>query len=161
MDSKVSFKPLLAAGFDLKGFKSWNSRDGGGYQFSLTHLGVKVAEVTNEGRGGPVDIDWVNLTKGTHVKVAFDTLAAVVAAIPPQENEFRPDHPLKVDAGWLMEEMANLAGYRKLCKGKTVFSKAGEPDTFFSIKVPYDAKTKAYILNKYPGATILNDEIGA
>ena len=179
----VSLKPLLRAGFDLKGLKKWNTRDGGGYQFTLTHRGVAVAEVTNDGNGGPTDLRWISLrwdgepltfpsaSPATLAKIAKeaplsraakDALDAIVAGTPPVANEYDPSRHLTVDAGWLMEELVNLPDLRKVCKKKTAFRKAGGDDTsYFTINAPCDDKVRAYIAQKYPGAMILNDEVAA
>ena len=176
----VSPRPLILAGFDLKSLKKWNSPDGGGYQFTLTQHGVPVCEVTNEGNGGEVRLEWLclrwdgspvsndSMTLADKAKVAKQApvsqvakvaLDAIVKATPEVESF---GMMLKPDAGWLMEELVNLADLRKVCKKKTAFRKAGDDDSqYFTINAPCDDKVRAYIGKKYPGATILNDEIGA
>jgi hypothetical protein len=42
--------------FQIKAFKSWNTYDGGGYQFNLYHDKKKFAFVHNDGNGGCIDI---------------------------------------------------------------------------------------------------------
>lgn len=164
----VSVKPLLAAGFDLQGLKKWNTRDGGGYQFTLTRGGLPVAEVTNDGHGGSTDLRWVGEWGGnpiksgkdlTRVTTARDALNAIVAATPEVESF---GMMLKPDAGWFMEELVNLADLRKVCKKKTAFREAGGAENHYcTINMPCDDKMRAYIMGKYPGAVILNDEVGA
>ena len=44
--------------FEIKGFKSWQTDDGGGYQFNLYRNGKKFAWVHNDGNGGCVDINF-------------------------------------------------------------------------------------------------------
>lgn len=43
--------------FTIKGFKTWSTHDGGGYQFTLYLDGKKFAFVHNDGNGGDVDVD--------------------------------------------------------------------------------------------------------
>lgn len=43
--------------FSIKGFKTWSTYDGGGYQFTLYLDGKKFAFVHNDGNGGEVDVD--------------------------------------------------------------------------------------------------------
>ncbi len=173
-------KPTIAAGFDLKGLKTWNTNDGGGYQFTLTHKGKPVAEVTNDGHGGPVDVQWMNLRWDGSVYIPSDVtpvqrkkleaqavlsssaksaLDSILAATPRVTTEWGGD-PLTVDEGWAMGSLVDFAELRKLCVKKTVFRPVGK-DADLVIKAPYDAKVKAYIESKYPGATIYNETFGA
>ena len=46
--------------FEIKGFKKWNTYDGGGYQFNLFLDGKKFAFVHNDGNGGMIDIDFTD-----------------------------------------------------------------------------------------------------
>ena len=74
----VPHAALVAAGFDIKGLKTWRSRDGGGYQYTLTHNGKAVATVTNDGNGGPTDIEWSSLTWDGNLAVGADATPAQV-----------------------------------------------------------------------------------
>ena len=47
--------------FQIKGFKSWNTDDGGGYQFNLYLDGKKFAYVHNDGNGGCIDMKFYDL----------------------------------------------------------------------------------------------------
>jgi hypothetical protein len=42
--------------FTIKGFKTWNTDDGGGYQFNLYLDNKKFAYVHNDGNGGCIDL---------------------------------------------------------------------------------------------------------
>lgn len=171
----VPHAALVQAGFDIKGLKTWRSRDGGGYQYTLTHNGKAVATVTNDGNGGCTDIDWSGLTWNGRLAVGFnanatpaqvkkataqaalskaakDALDAFVAALPPHHYH---GMDLKVDAGWVAEELVNIAETRKSLRSKTLFRVDG---TEYQIKAVYDAKVAAYIKGKYPTATILNED---
>ena len=169
----VPHAALIAAGLDAKGIKTWKSRDGGGYQYTLTHKGTGVATVTNDGNGGPTDIHWAGMTwngslsvgadatpaqvkKATAQyalsKAAKDALDALVASLPPHHYHGKD---LKVDAGWVAEELVNIAETRKSLRTKTIFQVNG---TEYQIKAVYDAKVAAYIKGKYPGAVILNED---
>lgn len=44
--------------FQIKGFKTWATHDGGGYQFNLYLDGKKFAWVHNDGNGGCIDIEF-------------------------------------------------------------------------------------------------------
>lgn len=47
--------------FEIKGFKSWQTDDGGGYQFNLYLDGKKFAWVHNDGNGGCIDMKFYDL----------------------------------------------------------------------------------------------------
>lgn len=166
---------IIAAGLDIKGLKTWKSRDGGGYQYTLLHNGKAVATVTNDGNGGPTDIHWMAMTWNGSLEVGFnanatpaqvkkataqyalskaakDALDAFVAALPPHHYH---GMDLKVDAGWVAEELVNIAETRKSLRSKTLFRVNG---TEYQIKAVYDAKVAAYIKGKYPTAVILNED---
>ena len=178
----VSIKPLIDAGFDLKGLKKWNSRDGGGYQFSLVFNTKTVAEVTNDGNGGEVRIDFLSLrwdgsvwvrpdatpaqrkkeeAQGALSAVAKAKLDEIVKATPPVDSQWGGS-PLTVDAGWLMEEMVNHAELEKVCKTKTAFRLPTDGQAQYNIlKAPFDASMRAYVLGKWPNAIILNENLFA
>jgi hypothetical protein len=46
--------------FTIKNFKTWNTHDGGGYQFALYYDGKKYAHVHNDGNGGWVEVSCEN-----------------------------------------------------------------------------------------------------
>ena len=48
--------------FQIKAFKTWNTYDGGGYQFNLYLDGKKFAYVHNDGNGGMIDMHFDNPT---------------------------------------------------------------------------------------------------
>jgi hypothetical protein len=47
--------------FEIKGFKTWATDDGGGYQFNLYHNKKKFAFVHNDGNGGCIDMKFYDL----------------------------------------------------------------------------------------------------
>jgi hypothetical protein len=47
--------------FQIKGFKTWNTDDGGGYQFNLYLDKKKFAYVHNDGNGGCIDMKFYDL----------------------------------------------------------------------------------------------------
>lgn len=174
----VSIKPLLAAGFSLKGLKKWSTHDGGGYQFTLTVNGKPVALITNEGRGGPLRFDWEGITPNGNVfvpthatpaqrrvieakaKVAREAKAKldeIVAAAPEVEAY---GMMLKPNADWFMEELVNHADLVRVCKRKTAFRLPEDGDhQFHVLNAPYTPEVKAYIERQWPKAVILNDDL--
>lgn len=169
----VPHAAIIDAGFDLKGLKTWSSRDGGGYQFTLLHLNKAVAVVTNDGNGGPTSVEWMNMTWDGRVSHGYNAtpaqvkkadaqyplslaakaaLDALVAAQPPFHH-YGMD--LKVNDEMALEELVNIATTRKALKSKTIFQVNG---TEYQIKAVYDAKVAAYIRGRYPSAVILNED---
>lgn len=169
----VPHAALVAAGFDIKGLKTWRSSDGGGYQYTLLHNGKPVATVTNDGNGGPTDIRWVSMTWDGRIGVEFsatpaqvkkataqyalskaakDAIDSLVASLPPYHYQ---GMDLTVDAGWVAEELVNFAQLRKDLRTKTIFRFNGSE---YQIKAVYDTKVAAYIKVKYPTAVILNED---
>ena len=53
-------KGQLIMTFQIKGFKTWATDDGGGYQFNLYHNGKKFAWVHNDGNGGCIDMHFAD-----------------------------------------------------------------------------------------------------
>jgi len=180
--SNVDITPVLKAQFEAKSLKKWNTRDGGGYQFNLYHRGKSVAQVTNDGRGGEVEIDWTGVrydgslwtpptlegrkaaTWNRNAKLAQAAKAeldAIVAATPPVDSRFAAE-PLKVNVGWLTEELVNVTGILRLIKrGKTVFAEAGVDSEYYTVNEPYGPNMQAWIDQKYPGATVYNVKYAA
>lgn len=177
----VDVKPVLEAGYGVKALKTWRTDDGGGYQFNLTFGGKVVAEVTQGGHGGETELRWEDGTypNGTPMpgltakakavaKVAAEArerLDAIAKASPPVESRYG-DGPLTVDVAWLMsallDHVENAKRLAKLCKRMTLFTVPGdaEGEGYRTVKMPFDARVKAYIMDKYPGAVILNETIG-
>ena len=169
----VPHAALIATGFALKGLKTWRTHDGGAYQYTLTHNGKAVATVTEDGLGGPIDIRWMSMTGDGNFAVWFnatpaqikkataqyalskaakDALDAFVASLPPHHYNGKD---LKVDVGWVAEELVNIAETRKSLRSKTLFRVDG---TEYQIKAVYDAKVAAYIKHTHPTAIILNED---
>lgn len=55
---KIDLAGFRALGFGLRRLSETPTRDGGAFYAELTHNGVPVAIIGNEGRGGPTDVTW-------------------------------------------------------------------------------------------------------
>jgi len=173
-------RPLLAAGFHLKGLKTWSSSEGGGYQFALTHHGKAVAWVTEHGMGGPIDIEWKGVRWDGSVqpttskaetrqaalsKSALEAFEAVLAATTPIKADPAtgiPDDapPLQPDEGWLMSALLEHVELAKLCAKKTAFRLQDDRHgTYRVFSEPYGPSIAAHIRKQHPDAIILNEEI--
>jgi hypothetical protein len=157
---------LHAAAFDLKGYKSWEGRDGIGYQFTLTHEGVPVAQVTEHGNGGCLRVDWHGLTAGpaatpaqrkkaaaqaAQTGKARSALKTIVAATP--DIDVGHGILVKADEDIVLGSLVEVADIRKLTKKKTVFAEA---DKVYTLNTPYTAAVAAHVAAKYPNAVVLN-----
>ncbi len=165
----VSVKPMVEAEFGLKGLKKWDTHDGGGYSFTLTHHGKPVAEVLEEGHGGEIRVSWSGLTRDGSVMPRLspaDTKKAALAqaakVILDKIVETTPEFEsygmmLKANVGIFLEQLLIYTELQKLCKNKTVFRLPENPDHDHILKAPFDMKVRAYIQQKWPTAIILNE----
>jgi hypothetical protein len=164
---------LHAAAFDMKGFKTWRSREGGGYQFTLLFEAVPVALVTEDGDGGPLRVEWHGVTwNGNDMPLAPDATPAQrrkAASVAAQSRKARaalkaivaatPDIDLghglsvKADEDIVLGSLAEVADIRKLTKKKTAFAEGGK---LFTLNAPYSAAVAAHVAAKYPTAVVLN-----
>lgn len=173
---KLDLRPFLAAGFAIKGLRSFASPDGGGYNATLTHNGVVVADLHDGGYGGEVEVQYKGLAwngephlnptatpaqakkdraQASVSKAAKDALDALIAATPPVAAWGKT---LPVTLWWVVGELVTHAEIVKICAKKTLFRPAGRSADLV-INVPFDASIKAHILGKYPGARIYNEEV--
>lgn len=165
----ATVKPLIDAGFHLKGLKKWNTRDGGGYQFTLIRHGKPVAEITNDGQGGETRVNWIGLRwdgsvlsglspadtkKAVLVQTAKADFNAIVKAAPQFESY---GMTLSMNDDILLEELLSYVERLKLCKTKTVFRLPDDPTAEHVLKAPFNPEVRAYVLRKWPAAIILNE----
>lgn len=164
---------LHAAAFDMKGFKTWRGMEGGGYQFKLLHEGVPVAEVTEDGYGGPLRIEWYGVTRNgndmplapeatpaqrkkaasiaAQTRKARAALAGIIASLP--DIDLGHGLSVKPDEDIVLGSLAEVADIRKLTKKKSVIA---EGSRLFTLNAPYSAAVAAHVAVKYPTATVLN-----
>lgn len=141
-------------GYALKGVKSFEGREGYGYNAVLYKDGRKIATVLDEGNGGTTLIRWNDGNRSKDV-ADFD---AFLATLPPDTS--MPGHSLSVDAdlflGRLVDAYGTLASLRRKVKKLVVFVEGGK---LYTCKprpgTALDAAVKAVGV-KYPAATILN-----
>ena len=172
----IDLHPFLAAGFAVQGLRPFASPDGGGYNATLTHNGVAVADLHDGGYGGEVDVQYKGLSwngephlnptatpaqakksraQAEASKAAKDALDALIAATPPVAAWGKM---LTVNLSWVVGELVTHAEIVKICTKKTLFRPIGHRGDLV-INVPFDASIKAHILKKYPGARIYNEEV--
>ena len=164
---------LHAAAFDMKGFKTWRSREGGGYQFTLLFEAVPVALVTEDGDGGPLRVEWYGVTRNgndmplapeatpaqrkkaaavaTQTRKARAALATIVAATP--DIDVGHGITVRADEDIVLGSLAEVADIRKLTKKRTVFADGG---ALYTMNTPYTAAVAAHLATKRPTAVVLN-----
>ena len=168
---------LAASGFGVTKLRTWPSRDGGGYSFTLTYKDAPVALVEQGGYGGPTDLAWNGLrwdgsvllpTTATarqrakaeatahhaqEAKAAFDRL---VGAAPPVRFH---GVDLTMSRDLLLGEILAFHERRKLVAKKIVFTVPSEDglDREYTVQADLTPDTRAWILKRHPTATILNE----
>ena len=174
MPDYIDHAALVSAGFGLKGLKTWRTPDGGGWQYTLLHLGSPVAVITEEGNGGALRIDWTNLrwddsifvppnvtpaqekkalAQGEKSRTARAALAQVTAA-QPHVVTFEGMKPMQVNEEMALSAILDLEEIRRLCKKKLAMRLDGKVMT---LNRPYDAAMAAHVRAKWPAAIILNE----
>ena len=134
----------------IKGLKTWVSRDGGGYQFTLYEAGKKVLFVHNDGNGGCLDLE--PLDGGDFLQ----RLNAHCDALPPRVLSYEgfPSMTVKVTNECFLEDL--LSDYEKakqVAKAKKkgiVFALHGNEKEFYTLTTLDMAKAIAYLEQKYP-----------
>jgi hypothetical protein len=182
--SNIDLTPIARAGFEFKSLKTWNGREGTAFQGNLYFGRTKVAEVTDDGWGGELRVEWIGLRYDGSTRKAFDhlegrkltawlksqkaavtahaKLAEIVASTPGVACEWDADKPLTVNAGWLLDEFATFYMLVKDCKKKTCFRRPEDNKTTYSVyNRPFTPSMKTYIDKNHPGSTILNEEVNA
>jgi len=167
--SEIDLTAVIRARFEFKALKTWTGNEGTAFQANLYFEGKKVAQVTDDGWGGELRIDWAGLRyngtihtpskAATHAAKAKAKLDEIVAATPAVEFH---GSTIKVDAGWLLNELVDFMLLAKACKKQTCFRRPTDgKGSYTSINRPFSPSMKAYVEKNYPGATIINEEVNA
>ena len=139
-------KKMQKGPYSVKGLKSWQAREGIGYQYSLCENGKKVAFVHDEGRGGEIEIDF----KDPAARERFD---AFLATLPLEKNSFTGEMDPVRDWGFVAE-LADTheqdQRFKRQCRTKTlIVLKSNEPDQYTIYKRSFDAEFKALLEKKH------------
>ena len=129
----------------IKGLKTWDTYDGGGYQFNLYRNNKKVAFVHNAGDGGEMDIDWF-------LKEEEKSISEYVKTLPKWENQgFSGEMSVGIFLEELLEEQETEKWLNKQRKKGTLFRLTSDPDSTIRIMKTFDTgKAKESLDRKYP-----------
>jgi hypothetical protein len=109
--------------FEIKGFKTWSTMDGGGYQFNLYVDGKKSFFVHNDGNGGCIDVHpYDTFTKPNAPSPSFDALMAHIKSLPQYEFMGKMfNHDMDTFMDGLVNEYEKEKQLKKYRKTNTLF----------------------------------------
>ena len=148
--------------YTLKGLKTWKSHDGGGWQAKLLANGKVIAEVTDEGNGGP--LDWLFMPDTSDNVVAFGA-AHGVTDILASRCIVRCDTAADTAVCEMVDALENAQRHnkqvRRWCKTETLFRLPDDKEgAYRTIKAVYAPPVRKFILQKYgPTVTIVNESL--
>lgn len=174
-------KPVAASaghGWSVKNLKSFNGLEGAGYNATLLHNGVKVAEVIDDASGGEININWTDYAAKAVKGYCFNYMGEKVSReMSPQEKLFNdyvltlPIHvcnftdksgkqvEMKMTEALFVDEIINdafmLKQLRSLTKGKIAFITL--EGKLYTMKGELGQDVVKQVLTKHVGAVILNN----
>lgn len=135
----------------IKGLKTWQSRDGGGYQYTLYEGKKKVLFVHDEGRGGCLDLE--PLDDGDFLK----RLRAYCETLPPQTLTYEGLPPMTIkqdEETFLSDLLQEHEGRKQIERAKKkgiCFRPTGEKENiFYTLRTLDLSVAKSYLDGKYP-----------
>lgn len=163
--------------YTVKGVKTFRSLDGGGFSSTLCRDGVKVAQVNDEGFGGPLNFNWLDekASKVERTIIHVDKSApngerAHTMTMSPEEAKLH-DHTLtlpKIKAfgmvldvdsdvfvGQLVSNYQEENRIKRLLKSHLVMIKDNEVQTIKRSPTP---EMIAQFRTSHPGVELLNDQ---
>lgn len=154
--------------YTIKSLKTWNTRDGGGFQCQLLRDGKKVAEVTNDGNGGCFQFDWFKPQAATVTSQLYDgklyeyqgcveeaQLWSVCRAVPPYEYH---GTMMTTNPDMLVSDLVSELELEKQLKRWLKHPVVVEGGAVSQFKQsPLTDDLRAHIRKTYPEGVILND----
>ena len=112
--------------YSVKAIKSFQGREGYGFNANLYRGKKKVAFAMDSANGGEIDIDWVGDRKA--IESEMKLLQAHLATLPPVKSEYASVGELTIDASWFVtdcvtkwERDRDMRKMVKQCKTKTLY----------------------------------------
>lgn len=149
----------LYPGWSVSGLKFFRGMEGDGFNATILKDGKKVVFVIDEGNGGEINFDGID----KEWEKKLDELVELRRNDKPDSTEPGGFSERKAfDKGWLVSDMTSKwefeAKIRRALKKKLVFTLPGDGDySFRALNAPYDERSKAHVLKKFPNAQILNE----
>ena len=143
--------------YQIKNVKSFQGREGLGFECSLYKDGKKIGIVTDTANGGMTDF---YLDKGE--KELLDKYCETLPPIVFDGRDFEMPASCDTFLSGLVDEWDKQQQIKRWCRTKTVFSLAGDaPGNYRTINSKYCLKVKKHILNKYKdkNPTICNETV--
>jgi len=155
-------------GYAVKNVKSFQGREGIGYECSLYRDGKRVATVVNTANGGETDFYWKDMDK-SRVEVAVhdwkDEMRTIL--VTPEEkllhehtdhmfyDESFGDKPLRMGIDGYIDTLADTfeqnKTFKKWCRKQTCFRLKGDAkDSWRTINMKFsDPRVKPHLVNKH------------
>lgn len=141
-------------GFEIKGLKFFRGNEGHGFNATVYKDGRKLGLVINEGNGGCFNYEMERTDQEMLESAA--RLFAIAEGEKVEEGMGRRFVDGFVEAMAIAKETDGKL--RRAMKNKLVFTLPGDADgDFRTLNAPYDDRSKAHVLKKYPEARILNE----
>ena len=143
-----------------RGLKTFETPDGGGFNYRLTVDSTTVGEVHQGGFGGPVELRLHPLHSGLSEPLDAVALARKPEGVEGLSGPFLKMACLESLLGRLVDDTENRRRFKRMCRTKTLFQAPGDDkDTYRTIAAPFSDKVKAYVLKTHPGATFYNETL--
>jgi len=144
----------------VKGLKTFETHDGGGYNYKLTVDGVMVGEVHQGGFGGPVELRLHPLHSGLSEPLDAVALARKPEGVEGLSGPFLKMACLESLLSRLVDDTVNRRRFKRLCRTKTVFTVPADGEgTYRQIPRAFSEQLKMHILKTHPDATFYNETI--
>jgi len=127
VEERINFVKGIEKEFKLKSIKSFATPDGSNLRANIYHNGKLVGEAFDYGNGGGVDLSWTN----DEAKTRFSRL---VQDLPPTKSELF-DKGFKYDEGCIIDELVNMAEYRRWTKNSLVYKLKSDSSVFRKINL--------------------------
>jgi hypothetical protein len=148
--------------YSVKGVKSFQGREGMGYECSVYKDGKRIGTVTDVcNGGGMLQMNLKTREEETALEEYCKALPKLSYMHDGKENFYDNDPCIFI--GKLVDEFENKARMKKMCKGKTCYrlTTDADPNTYWSMKRPFDATIKKHLQEKYGDtlAEIINESL--
>lgn len=152
-------RKAASAVYSVKNVKTFVGMEGQGYNATLYRDGVAVATVIDDATGGPIMIQWKDLSVAKDEDALLERTAKAMPPMVCSFNEPGTDQPatLEMTGDLLVEELVNdfilLRDMRRLTKAKVALVDGGK---LYTVKMAPSPASIKMVQNQHPKASILN-----